>query len=396
MNTLGILGRASSLFSEDLARHSNLLFEALENKRVMVVGGAGSIGSAFVKGICRFRPAGIVAVDIDENGLVELVRDLRSEGLDQVTKFSFFSIDSCSNEFLNLSSRLRGSCDFVVNFSALKHVRSERDPLTLSRMVTVNIENAVNLRRLSCELGAQKYFCVSTDKAFQPVNMMGASKRLMEMFVLGLDLPVPASTARFANVAFSNGSLLHGISNRISKRQPIAVPGDIQRYFMSPEEAAELCVLSLVAGADREIFVPKESPNFNLVSLVSLVKKILNIQGLTPVEISTEEDARRAISHLELEKFWPVLITQSDTTGEKVFENFFRGDEIIDKNSFGSIIKILDNSEVSFAKYQSFLDEVKKWRAMGMEDKSTLVNIFKRYIPEFEHNELGKNLDDKM
>ena len=163
---------------------------------------------------------------------LELVRDLRSEGLDQVTKFSFFSIDSCSNEFLNLSSRLRGSCDFVVNFSALKHVRSERDPLTLSRMVTVNIENAVNLRRLSCELGAQKYFCVSTDKAFQPVNMMGASKRLMEMFVLGLDLPVPASTARFANVAFST-EVCYGISNRISKRQPIAVPGDIQRYYVS-------------------------------------------------------------------------------------------------------------------------------------------------------------------
>ena len=396
MNTLNILGRSSSLFAYDLARYSDHLSDTLENKRIMVVGGAGSIGSAFVKRVCGFRPASITAIDIDENGLVELARDLRSEGLEKKTKFSFFAIDSGSDEFLKLCTRHRGSYDYILNFSALKHVRSERDPYTLSRMVTVNIENALNLRRLSYDLGAKKYFCVSTDKAFQPVNMMGASKRLMEMFVLGLDLSVPASTARFANVAFSNGSLLYGLSNRISKRQPIAVPGDIERYFISSEEAAELCLFSLVFGANQEIFVPKESSHFKLDSLVSIVKKVLEGRGLIAVETETEEEARRAIRKLDSEKYWPILLTESDTTGEKGFERFFNGDEIMDQNSFSSIIKIRDVVRVSTDTYQSFLDEVNKWRTERIESKLILVNLFKKYIPEFEHNELGKNLYDKM
>ena len=258
MNVLSLIGREEALFTADVARHEAELSRIVSESRFLVIGGAGSIGQAVTREIFKRKPKTLHVVDISENNMVELVRDVRSTLGYIDGDFSTFAID-CGSLQYDALIKWAGGYDYVLNLSALKHVRSEKDPFTLMRMVDVNVLNTISTIESAKAFGAKKYFCVSTDKAANPVNMMGASKRIMEMFLMRASESLPSSTARFANVAFSDGSLLHGFNQRFAKRQPISAPKDVRRYFVTPQESGELCLMSCLLGENRDIFFPKLS-----------------------------------------------------------------------------------------------------------------------------------------
>src|SRR6056297_431151 len=336
MNTLELIGRGKELFTEDIKKHEKELSEKVSSGSFLVLGGAGSIGQAVVKEIFARRPAKLHVVDISENNLVELVRDIRSSLGYIDGEFKTFAIDAGSAEFEALYAT-EGPYDYVLNLSALKHVRSEKDPYTLMRMVGVNIFNTIKTRDMAAEGGGRKYFCVSTDKAANPVNMMGASKRIMEMFILREDSQLPVSTARFANVAFSDGSLLHGFNQRILKRQPIAAPRDVRRYFVTPAESGQLCLMSTLLGDHMEIFFPKLDGNLHLITFADIATRYLAARGYHAVACETEEEARRRSEELIEQGKWPCYFFNSDTTGEKPFEEFFTPDEKVDLERFSAL-----------------------------------------------------------
>jgi FlaA1/EpsC-like NDP-sugar epimerase len=295
MGVLSLIGRKNTLFSKDVAQHEDELGKIIADSSFLVVGGAGSIGQAVVKEIFKRDPKILHVVDISENNLVELVRDIRSTFGYGFGEFQTFAIDCGSVEFEALFNA-SGGYDYVFNLSALKHVRSEKDPFTLMRMTTVNILNTLKGVQLARQGSAKKYFCVSTDKAANPVNMMGASKRIMEKFLFNESSSQKISMARFANVAFSDGSLLHGFNQRIAKRQPITAPNDVRRYFVTPQESGELCLLSGLFGENREILFPKLSKNLHLVSFSEIAVRYLEQLGYEPYLCQSEDEARsRAI-----------------------------------------------------------------------------------------------------
>jgi UDP-N-acetylglucosamine 4,6-dehydratase len=265
VDILSLIGRSEALFDADVRANEDALTHAVQGGRFMVIGGAGSIGQAVTREIFKRQPQVLHVVDISENNMVELVRDIRSTLGYIKGDFSTFAIDCGGREFEALM-RASGGYDYVLNLSALKHVRSEKDPFTLMRLVEVNVLNTIKTIELARNHGAKKYFCVSTDKAANPVNMMGASKRIMEMFLMRASLDLPISTARFANVAFSDGSLLHGFNQRFAKRQPISAPNDVRRYFVTPQESGELCLMSCLLGENRDIFFPKLSGQRSQIS----------------------------------------------------------------------------------------------------------------------------------
>jgi UDP-N-acetylglucosamine 4,6-dehydratase len=336
MNILDLIGRSEPLFAADIERHEAELSAAVAGGRFLVIGGAGSIGQAVAREIFRRKPRALHVVDISENNLVELVRDLRSTLGYIEGDFRTFAIDCGSVEFDALM-RWSGGYDYILNLSALKHVRSEKDPFTLMRMVDVNILNTQRTLDWAREQEARKYFCVSTDKAANPVNMMGASKRIMELFLMRASLDVPVSTARFANVAFSDGSLLHGFNQRMMKRQPLAAPRDVRRYFVTPQESGELCLMSCLLGENRDIFFPKLSEKLHLTTLDAVAVKYLAAQGYEAVPCATEDEARGRVEELLPQRRWPCYFADSDTTGEKGFEEFFTERETLDMARFESI-----------------------------------------------------------
>ena len=266
---LKLIGRERELFSTDIEIAENELSETVRESKFLVLGGAGSIGQAVTKEIFKRNPAKLHVVDISENNLVELVRDIRSSFGYIPGDFRTFALDIGSVEY-DAFFKADGGYDYILNLSALKHVRSEKDPYTLMRMVDVNVFNTDKTLKQAIEAGARKYFCVSTDKAANPVNMMGASKRIMEMFLMRRSLQMDISTARFANVAFSDGSLLHGFNQRLEKRQPIVAPNDVRRYFVTPKESGELCLMSCIFGGNRDIFFPKLSEELHLISFADI------------------------------------------------------------------------------------------------------------------------------
>ena len=255
MNILRLIGRTAPLFEKDISNRNNELAELVSESRFLVIGGAGSIGQAVTREIFKRNPLALHVVDISENNMVELVRDIRSTLGYIDGDFRTFAIDCGSVEYQALMNST-ANYDYVLNLSALKHVRSEKDPFTLMRLIEVNILNTIKTVQMARKQGARKYFCVSTDKAANPVNMMGASKRIMEMFLMRESELLAISTARFANVAFSDGSLLHGFNQRFAKRQPISAPNDVRRYFVTPQESGELCLMSCLLGENRDIFFP--------------------------------------------------------------------------------------------------------------------------------------------
>ncbi len=395
MDILALIGRDQELFDLDVSLHGETLSAMVRSGRFMVIGGAGSIGQAVVKEIFRRRPKVLHVVDISENNMVELVRDIRSSLGYIDGDFRTFAIDCGSVEFEALIKR-SGGYDYILNLSALKHVRSEKDPFTLMRMVDVNVINTNKTIDLAIGIGGRKYFCVSTDKAANPVNMMGASKRIMEMFLMRASLSMSISTARFANVAFSDGSLLHGFNQRVAKGQPLSAPNDIKRYFVTPKESGELCLLSCLLGENRDIFFPKLSEKLHLITFAEIAVKYLCALGYEAYECATEEEARSRAKELIGKKKWPCYFFKSDTTGEKDFEEFFTDREVLDMERFASIGIIKNNPLYDDVKLNHFLEEIADLKKLGIWDKDRLVEIFHEMIPDFGHKETGKHLDNRM
>ena len=395
MEILNMIGREAEIFSEDLNAFNQELKKIIIESRFLIIGGAGSIGQAVTKEIFKRNPLSVHVVDISENNMVELVRDIRSTLGYIDGDFKTFSIDCGSVEFDALVAA-EGPYDYVFNLSALKHVRSEKDSFTLMRMITVNIINTIKTIRLAKKMGAKNYFCVSTDKAANPVNMMGASKRIMEMFLMRESLSQNISMARFANVAFSDGSLLHGFNQRIIKRQPIAAPNDIKRYFVTPQESGELCLMAGIFGHNRDIFFPKLSEKLHQITFSEIAVRYLNSLGYTPYECKTEQEARDKAESLILDKKWPCYFFASDTTGEKDFEEFFTDQEEINMSRFASIGIIKNLPDFSGKKLDKFINEIEVLRKSEEWNKADILSLFYLLLPKFAHKETGKYLDQRM
>jgi FlaA1/EpsC-like NDP-sugar epimerase len=392
---LGLIGRTDALFSADINKYEEELSEIVSQSRFLVLGGAGSIGQAVTKEIFKRKPLKLHIIDISENNMVELVRDIRSSFGYIDGDFQTYALDIGSKEytvFLNAD----GEYDYVLNLSALKHVRSEKDPFTLMRMIDVNIFNTDKTIQQSMKAGVKKYFCVSTDKAANPVNMMGASKRIMEMFLMRRSQSISISTARFANVAFSDGSLLHGFNQRIQKRQPIVAPNDIKRYFVTPQESGELCLMSCIFGENRDIFFPKLSESLHLISFADIAVRYLENLGFEPYICHSEEEARSLAKTLPEQGKWPCLFTSSDTTGEKDFEEFFTHNEEVDMSRFQNLGVIKNNPDYDEALLTLFELTISEMKECSHWTKAQLVSLFHKMIPAFGHKETGKYLDGKM
>lgn len=392
---LELIGRKEELFTFDISSKEEELKLEVNKSRFLVLGGAGSIGQAVVKEIFKRNPQKLHVVDISENNMVELVRDIRSTYGYISGEFKTFSIDIGSFEydaFINDD----GNYDYVLNLSAIKHVRSERDPYTLMRMIDVNIFNTVKTIQQSTLKGVKKYFCVSSDKAANPVNMMGASKRIMELYLLKESQNISISTARFANVAFSDGSLLYGFNQRLHKKQPIVAPNDIKRYFVIPKEAGELCLMSCIFGENRDIFFPKLSESLHLISFSDIAVKYLDRLGYEPFICDSEKDAREFFINNNDNTKWPCLFTPSDTSGEKDFEEFYSKEEIIDTESYHSIGVIKNNLKIDQNNFKHFESQIAKIKSSQFWNKEQLVSLFKMMLPNFKHIEKDKYLDDKM
>ncbi|MDA7541832.1 UDP-N-acetylglucosamine 4,6-dehydratase [Gammaproteobacteria bacterium] len=395
LDTLSLIGRNSPLFSSDLKSSFDLLNHEVSSSKFLVLGGAGSIGQAVTKEIFKRKPKKIHVVDISENNLVELVRDIRSSLGYIDGEFKTFALDIGSIEY-DAFIEYDGDYDYVLNLSALKHVRSEEDPFTLMRMIDVNIFNTTKTIKQSINKGVKKYFCVSTDKAANPVNMMGASKRIMEMFLMKYSKNITISTARFANVAFSDGSLLHGFNERVKKKQPIVAPNDVKRYFVTSQESGELCLMSCIFGENRDIFFPKLSESLHLITFSEIATKFLNNLGYQAHVCSSEEEAREAINLLKNKKEWPVLFSSSDTTGEKDFEEFFTDKEVLDTNRFDNIGVIKNEGYYDETLLDLFEERINAMKIDLGWEKEQIVNLFFKMIPGFLYKEKGKYLDGKM
>lgn len=392
---LSLIGREKELFTTDIKDNSETLAEIVSTSTFLVLGGAGSIGQAVTKEIFKRNPKKLHVVDISENNMVELVRDIRSSFGYIGGDFQTFALDIGSLEY-DAFIKADGQFDYVLNLSALKHVRSEKDPYTLMRMIDVNIFNTDKTLKQSINAGVKKYFCVSTDKAANPVNMMGASKRIMEMFLMRRSMEIDISTARFANVAFSDGSLLHSFNQRLEKRQPIVAPNDIKRYFVTPQESGELCLMSCLFGANRDIFFPKLSESLHLISFADIAVKYLEQKGFEPVLCSSEEEARKLTETLPQQGKWPCLFTSSDTTGEKDFEEFFTDSETLDMERFNNLGIIKNQAVFDSELLLNFETTIALMKDDLVWSKESIVELFFKMIPDFGHKETGKYLDGKM
>lgn len=390
---LSLIGRSNRLFASDIEKNSTLIAELIENHRFLVIGGAGSIGQAVVKEIFKRKPKALHVVDLSENNMVELVRDLRSSIGYIDGDFRTFSID-CGSSIFKAFLDSHGPYDYVLNLSALKHVRSEKDPFTLMRLIEVNILNTLDTIDLT-KSSLKKYFCVSTDKAANPANMMGASKRIMEMFLVEKSKEVDISTARFANVAFSDGSLPHGFNLRLQQKQPLSAPSDILRYFVTSQEAGELCLMSCLLGENSDIFFPN---NEQLVptSFSDIAIRLLESRGFEPVICESEEEARHQVDEHARKNKWPCFFSASDTTGEKPCEEFFTESEIVDLNRFQDIGVVGNTHYNESMVLKEFLSSIVEIREAGHWSKADIVGLFNEVLPDFIHNDTGKYLDEKM
>jgi FlaA1/EpsC-like NDP-sugar epimerase len=395
MNELDLIGRDKELLKDDILSLEKSLSQKVMNSSFLILGGAGTIGKAVTKEVFKRCPVKLHVVDISENNLVELVRDIRSEFGYIEGDFRTFALDIASKEYDALIA-YDGHYDYVLNLSALKHVRSEKDPFTLMRMIDVNIKNTLKTIEQSTKCGVSKYFCVSTDKAANPVNMMGASKRIMEMFLFKESNNIKISTARFANVAFSDGSLLHSFKQRFERRQPIVAPDDVRRYFVTPKESGEICLISAIFGENREIYFPKLVEELNLISLSDIAIKYIRGKGYEPVICESEDQARQLMDTLPDNKKWPCYFSSSNTTGEKPYEEFFTESEFVDSDRYKGLGVIKNGLSNNSDKLDDFLGEINKMRTSLIWNKEDLVQLFNDVIPGFNHVETGVFLDSKM
>jgi len=391
-----ILKRSGSIFAEDLASYEGAIAERVRRSRIMVIGAAGSIGNAFVKQLLPFHPAGLHLVDISENNLVEVVRDLRSSLVPVPVDFKTFAVAMGSLEFDRLLDSER-DYDYVVNFSAMKHVRSERDPFSLMRMFHTNVEAVKALLDHLGRKTTKKHFSVSSDKAANPANIMGATKIFMERILLAYSDRIPFSTARFANVAFSDGSLLHGFLKRMEKRQPLAAPHDVRRYFISHEESGQLCLLSCFLGENRDIYFPKLDEETDLLTFSEIAVTVLDAYGYKSDICASEKEAKEKAARMnDGSKTWPCFFFASDTTGEKPFEEFYTDADQVNWERYKNIGVISQPPWTDREKIDRALAAFEVIRQKPRWLKEDMVEAIRIIVPELDHEEKGKNLDEKM
>ncbi len=391
-----VTGRSQSMFLQDIEKNRDKLTEKIQEKSVLVIGGAGSIGSSFIKAVLQFKPSVLTVVDINENSLAELTRDLRSAGDVWVPDhYMPYPMDFASPVFCKMF-RKRGGFDIVANFSAHKHVRSEKDIYSIEALLRNNVLNAGLLLDLLSEFPPEEYFCVSTDKAANPVNIMGASKRIMEDVIFSYSDKFPVKTARFANVAFSNGSLPAGFLERIRKRQPISAPSDVKRYFVSPEESGQICMLACLLGKNREIFFPRLEET-QMTTFDKIATDLLREHGYQTLRCESDEEAiKKAAALKKGDIFYPVHYSKSDTSGEKAYEEFYTDGEIIDLKRMKSLGIVIDKTKPSKEKIQAIIRDLNAVFNKTETTKEEVISIIKRFLPNFEHIETGKSLDSKM
>lgn len=391
-----ITGRAQSMFLADIAAHRDELRAAISGKRVLVIGGAGTIGSSYIRALLPFRPAQLVVVDLSENGLTELTRDLRSTcGMFVPGDYRTYPISFADPVFAKIFKN-NGGFDVVANFSAHKHVRSEKDAYSVQALLENNVLRARGLLEMLVEQPPEHFFCVSTDKAANPVNIMGASKRVMEDMIMAYSDRFKVTTARFANVAFSNGSLLAGFIERLMKKQPLSAPNDVKRYFVSPEESGQICMLACMLGRSREIFFPKLGEE-QMMTFSCIADAFLQSLGYEVKCCASEEEARQfAAAMPDDSKVYPVYYFASDTTGEKSFEEFYTGDEQVNMRRFAALGVIESVKARPVSELQAFFTSMRGLLDRDDVTKAEIVQAIQQFIPNFEHVEKGKNLDQKM
>lgn len=390
-----VIKRPVSLFAEDIEANKETLTCEIKDKKVCVIGGAGSIGSSFIKAVLCFEPKSVVVVDLNENGLAELVRDVRSTyGLYVPDEFRCYTLNFADPIFERIFREEKGF-DIVANFSAHKHVRSEKDKYSVQALIENNDIKAKKLMDLLCEFPPKHFFCVSTDKAANPVNIMGASKRIMEDLVMAYNGKFKVTTARFANVAFSNGSLPDGWLHRLQKRQPLAAPSDVKRYFVSPEEGGQICMLACILGNGGEVFFPKLGED-QMLTFSAICDDFVKSEGLQKKECASDEEAKRYASQMSDDSdTYPVVYFKSDTTGEKAYEEFYIPGEKINMNRFKSLGVVEETVRRPMNEVNAFFEKLESL-FVGDFTKDDVVKAIKEFIPNFEHEEKGKNLDQKM
>lgn len=390
-----ITKREQSFFKDDLLNNHDELSYRIKGKSIMVIGGAGTIGSSFIKAILPFQPGKLTVVDYSENGLTELTRDLRSSYNEFIpTEYITYPFDFGGKIFEKLY--LSNHYDVVACFAAHKHVRSEKDHLAIEAMIRNNVYNTKRLLDLAVIQKPDHFFSVSTDKAANPVNVMGASKKIMEKILMSYTDDLKISTARFANVAFSNGSLLYGFNNRIAKRQPLSSPSDVKRYFVSPIESGQLCMLACLLGESKDIFFPKLEPD-QMMTFSTIAEQYLYEIGLEPDYCNSEQEARVKASQWNVSnKKYPVYFFKTDTSGEKSFEEFFTSTDKVQMNLFNALGVIKNENIPSQKDIQFLIQEFDLLFDNQSISKSDIVELLRKYLPDFNHIETGKSLDQKM
>ena len=391
-----VTNRPVSMFAGDIEANREILTREILGKTVCVIGGAGSIGSSFIKAVLRFEPKSVVVVDLNENGLAELVRDVRStEGLYVPDEFRCYTLNFADPIFERIFREERGF-DIVANFSAHKHVRSEKDKYSVQALIENNDIKAKKLMDLLTVYPPKHFFCVSTDKAANPVNIMGASKRIMEDLVMAYNKYFKVTTARFANVAFSNGSLPDGWIHRLQKKQPLAAPSDVKRYFVSPEESGQICMLACILGNGGEVFFPKLGED-QMLTFSAICDEFVKAEGFTKVECGSDPEAKKYAADMSYEsEHYPVVYFKSDTTGEKAYEEFFIPGEKVNMERFSALGVVEETSHRDMNEIQNFFSELEGIFVSPEFTKAQVVESIKKFIPNFEHEEKGKNLDQKM
>ena len=389
--------RDESLFKSDLEAFDQTLRKATEGKKALVIGGAGTIGSSFIKVLLKFKIGKLYVVDINENGLTELVRDIRSSvGLHVPEDLKTYPINFSDSVFEKLF-QASGPFDIVANFAAHKHVRSEKDHFSIEAMIGNNVLKAKRLLDLLVEFPPEHFFCVSTDKAANPVNVMGASKKLMEELILAYSSKIPITTARFANVAFSNGSLLFGFLERLAKKQPFSSPLDIKRYFVSPEESGQICLLACLLGESGQIFFPKLDYNKNMKTFSSIAENLLKEFGFVAYRCADGEEAKEKANALSDDTTeYPVYFFRSNTSGEKSFEEFYTDEEAPDMDSFTGLGVIRNPQKKTEGELLQIFDDLDQSFTSEITSKSDIIEILKKYLHNFNHIEKGRNLDQSM
>ena len=388
--------RESSMFTEDIETNADVLSREIGGKSICVIGGAGSIGSSFIKAVLRFRPGKLIVIDLNENGLAELTRDIRStEGLYVPEEYRAYTLNFADPIFTRIFREEKGF-DIVANFSAHKHVRSEKDKYSVQALIENNDIKAKKLMDLLCEFPPKHFFCVSTDKAANPVNIMGASKRIMEDLVMAYNKYFKVTTARFANVAFSNGSLPDGWIHRLQKKQPLAAPSDVKRYFVSPEESGQICMLACILGKGGEVFFPKLGED-QMLTFSEICDDFVKAEGFSKKECGSDAEAKHYAAEMDYNSdTYPVVYFKSDTTGEKAYEEFYVPGEKINMDRFQALGVVEETARRSMLEVNDFFEKLEILFAKEDFTKAQVVDAIKEFIPNFEHEEKGKNLDQKM